>query len=431
MTIHQAIASPGCGCDSRDMLHSLVSIDEALARIAAHTPPVGQTEAVPLGSAVGRILAQPVQARAAAPSFDNAAMDGYAVATSTFAGPGPWDLRVVARVAAGQAGAAPLAGGEAARIFTGAPVLDGADAVVMQEDVRREGEVIRLSRRPAPGQNIRRAGSDMVKGATVLDRGRRLGPREVAACAAAGAGLLCVRRRLRVALLVTGDEVRRAGEAREAAQIWDVNTPMLTASLTSAGVEIVASAHGADSLAGIVCQLEEMAAQADLVVTTGGISVGEEDHVRPAVMALGGELLFSGVAIKPGKPVSAGRIGPAFWLGLPGNPVSAFVTWQLFGMALVRALTGERGGAPTQRHVVTASAIRRKPGRCELRPATLVGFDAQGREIVRFDQATHSARVGLLALADGLMLLPADAESLPTGALVEFLPFCQSRGDRT
>ncbi|WP_417241229.1 molybdopterin molybdotransferase MoeA [Celeribacter halophilus] len=308
MTIHQAIASPGCGCDSRDMLHSLVSIDEALARIAAHTPPVGQTEAVPLGRAVGRILAQPVQARAAAPSFDNAAMDGYALATSTLVGPGPWELRVVARVAAGQAGAAPLAGGEAARIFTGAPVPDGADAVVMQEDVLREGEVIRLSRRPAPGQNIRRAGSDM---------------------------------------------------------------------------------------------------------------------------ALGGELLFSGVAIKPGKPVSAGRIGGAFWLGLPGNPVSAFVTWQLFGMALVRALAGERGGAPTRRHVVTASAIRRKPGRCELRPATLVGFDAQGREIVRFDQATHSARVGLLALADGLMLLPADAESLPTGALVEFLPFCQSRGDRT
>jgi len=143
-------------------------------------------------------------------------------------------------------------------------------------------------------------------------------------------------------------------------------------------------------------------------------------------MALEGEVLFSGVAIKPGKPVSVGRIGKAYWLGLPGNPVSAFVTWQVFGMALVCALTGERTRAPTRRHVVTASEIRRKRGRCELRPATLAGFDSHGREIVSFEDAIHSARVGLLSRADGLMFLPADAECLPAGALVEFQPFCQS-----
>jgi molybdopterin molybdotransferase len=290
----------------------------------------------------------------------------------------------------------------------------------------RDGDFIHLSRRPQPGLNIRRAGNDLARGASVLDKGQRLGPKEIAVCAVAGAGLVRVRRRLRVALLVTGDEVRRAGGAREAAQIWDVNTPMLTASLAVAGVELVASAHGADSRADLARQLGDMAAQADLVITTGGISVGEEDHVKPAFMALEGEVLFSGVAIKPGKPVSVGRIGKAYWLGLPGNPVSAFVTWQVFGMALVRALTGERTGAPTRRHVVTASEIRRKRGRCELRPATLAGFDSHGREIVSFEDATHSARVGLLSRADGLMFLPADAECLPAGALVEFQPFCQS-----
>lgn len=426
MTIHHAIASPGCGCDRQDMLHSLVSIDEALARIAAHTRPVGRTEAVSLDSAGGRILAQPVRSRSMAPAFDNAAMDGYAIATSSLTGHGPWELRVVARVPAGQERSTLAAGGLAARIFTGAPVPDGADAVVMQEDVRRDGNVIHLARRPVAGLNIRLAGSDMAKGATVLDRGRRLGPREIAACAAAGAGILRVRRRLRVALLATGDEIRCAGGAREAAQIWDVNTPMLTASLASAGVEIVVSSHGADDLAGLVRQMGDMAVQADLVVTTGGISVGEEDHVKPAVMALGGETLFSGVAIKPGKPVSFGRIGTAYWLGLPGNPVSAFVTWQVFGMALLRGLTGEVAGVPTRRHVVTATGIRHKPGRCELRPAMLSGVDAHGREIVSFEDATHSARVGLLPRADGLMFLPADAESLPAGALVEFQPFCQS-----
>lgn len=424
MTLHQAIASPGCGCDRQDMAHSLISLNEAIARIATHATPVGRTEAVSTGSALGRILAHPVRTRSMAPAFDIAAMDGYAIATSALSGHGPWVLPVVARLPAGQETTTSVAGAVAARIFTGAPIPGGADAVVMQEDVLREGDVIHLCRRPQSGLNIRRAGSDIAKGATVLDKGRRLGPREIAACASAGAGILRVRRRLRVALLVTGDEVRRAGGAREAAQIWDVNTPMLTANLSAVGVEIVTSAHGSDSLEGLVRQLADMAAQADLVITTGGISVGEEDHVKPAFMALGGEVLFSGVAIKPGKPVSVGRIGKAYWLGLPGNPVAAFVTWQVFGMALLRGLTGEGTGAPTRRHVVTASEIRRKPGRCELRPATLAGFDAHGREVVSFEDATHSARVGLLPVADGLMFLPADAESLPAGALVEFQSFC-------
>ncbi len=426
MTLHQAIASPGCGCDRQDMLHALISIDESLARIAAHASPVARTEAVQVGSAIGRTLALPVRSRSMSPVFDNAAMDGYAIETSALAGPGPWVLPVVARIPAGQERTTSVAGAVAARIFTGAPIPGGADAVVMQEDVLRDGDFIHLSRRPAPGLNIRRAGSDLARGVTVLGKGQRLGPKEIAVCAAAGAGIVRVRRRLRVALLVTGDEVRRAGGAREAAQIWDVNTPMLMASLAAAGVELVASAHGADSRADLVRQLGDMAAQADLVITTGGVSVGEEDHVKPAFLSLGGEVFFSGVAIKPGKPVTVGRIGKAYWLGLPGNPVSAFVTWQVFGMALVRALTGEGTGAPSRRYVVTASEIRRKPGRCELRPATLAGFDSHGREIARFEDATHSARVGLLSLADGLMFLPADAEYLPAGALVEFQPFCQS-----
>jgi molybdopterin molybdotransferase len=426
MTIHQSVASPGCGCDRQEMLHSLISIDEALARIAAHAAPVGGTEAVALDGALGRILAQPIRSRCMAPAFDNAAMDGYAVATSALSGDGPWVLRVVARVPAGQETTTSLVGAMAARIFTGAPIPCGADAVVMQEDVLREGDVIHLPGRPAVGMNIRPAGSDLTAGATVLDKGRRLGPREIAACAAAGAGIIRVRRRLRAALLVTGDELRRAGGAREAAQIWDVNTPMLTASLAAAGVEIVASSHGADNRADLASQLGDMAAKADLVITTGGISVGEEDHVKPAVVALAGETLFSGVAIKPGKPVSVGRIGKALWLGLPGNPVSAHVTWQVFGVALIRALAGEVAGVPTRRHVVIATAIRRKPGRCELRPAMLAGFDGHGREIAQFEDATHSARAGTLSCADGLMFLPADAESLPAGALVEFQPFCQS-----
>ncbi|OZB18356.1 MAG: molybdopterin molybdenumtransferase MoeA [Rhodobacterales bacterium 34-62-10] len=425
MTRHDAIVSPGCGCDGRDVLRPLVSIDEALARIAAHAAPVGRAMAVPLDSALDRILAQPVRARSRSPSFDNAAMDGYAVASSAFTGRGPWQLRVVARVPAGEAVARDLSGPEAARIFTGAPIPQGANSVIMQEEVTRVGDVIHLHHRPDPGQNVRREGSDMAARAIVLEKGQRLGPRAIAACAAAGAGIVRVRPKVRVALLVTGDEVRRAGGARDAAQIWDVNTPMLTAALAAAGVEIVASVHGKDKRACLVRQLGDLAAQADLVITTGGISVGEEDHVKPAFAELGGETVFSGVAIKPGKPVSFGRLGRTLWLGLPGNPLSAFVTWQIFGTALLRGLTGETSPAPSRRHVVTSAAIGRKPGRCELRLATLVGFDPHGREIVNFDDATHSGCVARLPLADGLIFLPADADSLPKGALVEFQPFRQ------
>ena len=426
MTIHQAIVSLGCGCDGQDALKSGISVDEALSRIAAHVKPVGGTEAVSLSQAVGRILADPVRSQSMAPPFDNAAMDGYAVVTSALMGNGPWVLPVVARVPAGEGAADPLFGTSAARIFTGAPIPEGADAVVMQEDVTRDGEIIQLNRRPAPGLHIRQAGSDMAAGATILDPGYRLGPREIAACAAAGAGIVRVRRRLRVALLVTGDEVRKAGGSRTSAQIWDVNTPMLTAMLGGACLDLIATAHGADDRLGLARQLDDMATRADLVITTGGISVGEEDHVKPVIAGLGGETLFSGVAIKPGKPVSFGRIGPAFWLGLPGNPLSAFVTWQVFGTALIRGLMGDARSGPARRLVAAAAAIRRRPGRCELRPASLAGFDAHGREVVSFEATTHSGRVGRLPQADGLMFLPAEAEHLPAGALVEFQPFCQT-----
>jgi len=424
MTIYQAIGTSGCGCDGQDALKRLVAVDEAFARIKAHVAAVEGVETLRLDLAVGRVLARPVLSRAMAPAFDNAAMDGYAVATRDLTGEGPWSLPVAARVPAGESAAA-LARGTVARIFTGAPVPEGADAVVMQEDVTRDGDVIQFLRRPAPGLNIRAAGSDMAAGAEVLAKGARLGDRVIAACAAAGVDHVDVMRRLRVALLVTGDEVRQEGALRTAAQIPDVNGPMLKAALRRADIELVATALGADSRAGLTRQLGDLAERADLVITTGGISVGEEDHVKPSFAGLGGETLFSGLAIKPGKPVSVGRIGSTVWLGLPGNPLSAFVTWQVFGLALIRALTGMCETGPARRHVVTGATIRRKPGRAEYRPARLDGVDGEGREVVRFEEAIHSGCVAHLPQADGLMILPADVAHLPEGARVLFQPFAR------
>jgi len=414
------------GCDTVGAARAPIPIDRALTLIAAAAAPIARTETLPLAAAAGRVLAAPVTASAMAPAFDNAAMDGYALDASALKGDGPWWLAVQDRIPAGSAADRPLGPMAAARIFTGAPVPAGADAVVMQEAVHRTGAVIRIDTRPAAGLNIRTAGSDLARGQTVLESGCRLGPREIAAAAAAGAGSLRMRERLRVAMLVTGDEVRQAEDARAGGEIWDVNTPMLSAALAAPAIGLVLVAHGADSRAALSRQVSDLAARVDLIVTTGGISVGEEDHVKPALAGLGAEILFSGVAIKPGKPVSLGRVGGAMWLGLPGNPLSALVTWHLFGTALARRLTGQTAHAPQRRHVVTAGAIRRKPGRCELRPARLAGVDAQGRDVVRFEDATHSGRVGALPAADGLMVLPAEADHLPAGALVEFQPFCDA-----
>jgi molybdopterin molybdotransferase len=239
-----------------------------------HAAPIRETMEVTLDEAVGRILARPVWSRTMSPPFDNAAMDGYAIATGAMLGNGPWLLHVGERLRAGQEANTPLRGTMAARIFKGAPIPQGADAVVMQEDVTRRDQTIRIDQRPITGLNIRRAGSDLAKDALVLQEGCSLGAREISVCAAAGTSKVHVRRRVRVALLVTGDEIRQAGAARGEAHIWDVNTPMLRALLTRPDIEMVALETGVDSRDGLYLQLAEMAATADLLITTGGISVG-------------------------------------------------------------------------------------------------------------------------------------------------------------
>lgn len=428
MTVVEAIDGPGCGCDAVNHGHKLVSIDAALAAIGTAVSVVEGHEVLPLAPAVGRILAMPVVARAMTPPFDNSAMDGYAIASATLRGDGPWLLKVVGRITAGaasEAGSQDLTD-QAVRIFTGAPLPKGADCIVMQEAVSRIGDEITLTKRPQPGGNIRRAGEDMALGGQVLAEGRRLGAREIAACAAAGQGSVTVRRKIRVALLSTGDELAQAGDTLRPAQIWDVNTPMITAALSEAAFEVTGFSTAGDDLEALQAKLAELMRRFDLVITSGGISVGEADFVKPAMMALGVEEVFSGVAIKPGKPVTFGRAKNSYWLGLPGNPVSAFVTWTVFGRHLLQQLTGETEGKMKRRHVVLTETAGHRPGRCELRPARLVGFDGMGRETVSFDESTHSARLTTIAEADGVIFIPGDSDQVAAGGLAEFLPFGDS-----
>lgn len=422
MSIIQKIESQSCGCDAQGA-KGLISIDDALALISRTVRPLADTQTVPLACATGRVLTDAVRAMGMVPPFENAAMDGYAVNAADLVGNGPWMLPVAGRVAAGQSLHTKFARGTAVQIFTGAPMPDGANAVIMQEDVQRKGQDIEIRRQIAPRTHVRAAGEDMTQGKMVVAAGRCLTARDVAACAAAGHATVKVQRALKVALVMTGDEVCQSGQSRGAAGIWDVNTPMLCAAMSMPSIDLCEVQTASDTRDGLRAQLATLAQKVDLIVTTGGISVGEEDHVKPALHDLNATITFSGVAIKPGKPISVGQMGKAAWLGLPGNPLSAFVTWQLFGTALCNALLGRVPACSDRRHVILSEPLCHKPGRCELRLAQLAGFDDVGREVAVAAKGTHSGRVATLPGMDGLLFVPADARTLPAGALVEFLPF--------
>jgi len=422
--VHRRLGA-GCGCDAPDPRTGLIGIEEALTRLVAQIEPVPGTERLGLSDVVGRVLAEPVRALSDMPRFDHSAMDGYAIRRAGLSGNGPWRLPVVLRCAAGHGTLPDLPEGAAAHVFTGAPIPFGADCVVPQEAVRRHADRIEIPLRPPTGANIRTRGEEWSAGNPILPRGTRVTARSVAAAAAAGHAAMIVRRRLRITLLVSGAEIVAPGapDPRDGT-IWDVNTPMLRAALARPDVRIVAMDRIPDDAEGTRVALAEAARVSDLIVTTGGVSVGEEDHLRAAFAEIGGVEIFSGVAMKPGKPVTCGVRGKVAWLGLPGNPQAAFVTWTLFGTALARRLSGLARPENARRHVVLAHAVTRKPGRCELRAATVVGTDGQGRDVVECSGPVHSGQVGGLAAADGLVLLPAEADALPEAALVEFHPFC-------
>ena len=412
-----------CGCESAVNGRPLLSIEDAFAVIARQVPIAAETELLSLDQAKGRVLAEPVRAKADLPPFDNSAMDGYALNADDLSENGPWTLDVIDRVPAGHTGAEEVQKGKAVRIFTGAPLPNGANAVVMQEEVTRVADSITLSQRPREGMNVRRAGEELAVGSSILSPGVVLGPREIAACAAAGYGQVTVRRAIRVGLLVTGDEICPAGKQLEGAEIWDVNTPMLEASLSQPTIELVEILKCDDDRTRLRQKVQKIVADVDLLITSGAVSVGEEDHVKPVLDELGLEMHFSGVAIKPGKPVSFGRLRNALWIGLPGNPLSAYVTWQLFGATICRRLSGTANPEPTRYTVSIGNEIRHRIGRTELRVATLDQNNALGGAIASTDKATHSARVSGLPFADGLVVIPAETDHLPKGALVDFLPF--------
>ncbi len=326
---------------------ALLDFDEALRQLLALADPPAGHETVATIDALGRVLAADQVSTLDVPPMDNAQMDGWAVRVADLAAGAP--LPVSQRIPAGAA-PAPLAAGSVARIFTGATVPEGADAVVMQEQATLEGERVRFAAVPPVGEWIRRTGEDIRRGATVLAAGTRLTPQALGLAASVGLAALPVRPRLRVACFFTGDELVMPGEPLPPGAIYNSNRFVLSALLRRLGCEVVDLGIVPDSLDATRAALREAAASADLIVTSGGMSVGEEDHVKPALEAEG-ELRTWQIAIKPGKPLAWGRVrraggGHAHFVGLPGNPVSSFVTFLLLVRPFVLRLQGAGDVAP-------------------------------------------------------------------------------------
>ena len=324
------------------MKPGLLPLDDALAQLLSHATPLTGIESVSTFDADGRVLAQDLVSQLQVPPQDNSSMDGYAVRVSDM-GVDDAVLPVSQRIPAGSA-PQPLMPGSVARIFTGAPIPQGADAVVMQEDSEPAGEgQVRILRRPAPGQWIRRSGEDVTRGAVVLSRGERLTPASLGLAASIGTDLLAVSRRPRVALFSTGDELVMPGEVPPAQMkpgaIYNSNRFFLRALLLRLGCVVQDMGIVPDRREATVQALREAAADCDLILTSGGVSVGEEDHIKPAVQALGSLDLWQ-IAMKPGKPFAYGRIGAAHFIGLPGNPVSSFITFVLLVRPFLLKLQG-------------------------------------------------------------------------------------------
>ncbi|MBV8618429.1 MAG: molybdopterin molybdotransferase MoeA [Curvibacter sp.] len=330
-------------------------LDDVLAELLGYARPLREAdwpvETVSTFEADGRVLAEEVVSPLQVPPHDNSAMDGYAVCCADVPAPGT-ELEVSQRIAAGQA-PSPLRPGTAARIFTGAPVPEGADAVLMQEHCEALGEGatarVRLLQAPRPGLAIRRAGEDVARGSVVLAAGQRLGPASLGLAASVGRAQLQVARRPRVALFSTGDELVMPGEVPpeqlKAGAIYNSNRFFLRALLLRMGCEVSDLGIVPDQLQATQAALAEAAREHDLILTSGGVSVGEEDHVKPAVQALG-ELHLWQLAIKPGKPFAYGRVGTSHFVGLPGNPVSGFVTFLMLVRPFLLRLQGVQAVAP-------------------------------------------------------------------------------------
>ncbi|MEO6840822.1 MAG: gephyrin-like molybdotransferase Glp [Bradyrhizobium sp.] len=400
----------------------MMSVDEAVGIIAARVTPVRDIETVGLMQADGRVLAREIAAPLPLPPFTNSAVDGYAVASRDLPQGQAQALTVTGRVQAGAAASGAIQPGQAMRIFTGAPMPDGADTVFMQEDVRLEddGKVV-LPAGLRSGANVRPAGEDVAVGHAALFAGQRLRPQDVALAAAFGLTQLDVVRRLRVAVFSTGNELVSPGGHRAAAQLFDSNRFMLMAMLARLGCDVSDLGIIRDDRASLADALKKVAADHDLILTTGGVSTGEEDHVKAGVESVG-KLVLWRMAIKPGRPVAMGIIGGTPFIGLPGNPVASFVTFVHVVRPTVLALSGALQQPLLPMPVRAGFSYRKKIARREYVRVSLRRNENGGLEAIKFPRE-GAGLLSSLVDTDGLVELGEEIIRVEPGQTVGFLSY--------
>jgi len=394
------------------MNQGLLSVDEALARMLASAHPVREIEEVPTLEATHRVLARAQRSTMDVPPMDNSAMDGYAVRIAD-----GLKLRVAQKIMAGAVGRA-LEPGTAARIFTGAPIPPGADAVVMQEHTTLAKDQVQLNRTPEPGQWIRRVASDIAHGAEILPAGKRLLPQDTGLAASVGIRTLPVYRRLRLGLFFTGDELVMPGEPLAPGRIYNSNRFTLRGLAEVFHCELKDYGIVPDSLDATRAVLRLAAAECDVVVTSGGVSVGEADYVKPAVEAEG-KLLMWRIAMKPGRPLAFGNVGESFFIGLPGNPVSSFVTFLVFVRPFLLKAQGMTDIAP---HAIAARADFDWPEPDARREFLRAKWNGQGG--LELYPTQDSAVLTSTAWAHGLVDNPP-GHAVRRGEMVQFLPYSE------
>jgi molybdopterin molybdotransferase len=403
----------------------LLTVAAALVRIDERVVAAVEVETVPLARAAGRVLARDLVAAMDLPPYANSAVDGYAFAHADLAPTGETVLPVGGRAAAGHPLGRRVLRGEAIRIFTGAPMPEGADTVMMQEDCVVEAGRVRLKPGIGKGANRRLAGEDVARGTVAIAAGRRLGPADLGLAAALGQDALPVFRALRVALLSTGDEVREPGLPLPPGAIYDANRFILTALLAGLGCAVSDFGIRPDREAALADTLAAARLGHDLIVTSGGVSTGEEDHIRAAIERQG-HLHFWRLAIKPGRPVALGQVGGVPLIGLPGNPVAAVVTFAVLARPLILKLAGAKAVAPRLYPVRAGFAYKKKPGRREYVRARLER-DGDAVVAIRFER-DGAGIISSIVRSDGLVVLDEPTSELVAGSIVDFLPFAEVIG---
>jgi molybdopterin molybdotransferase len=396
-----------------------LTLEAALTQMLGAIRPIEGTEAAHLFHGLGRVLAGEILSPLDLPPFPNAAMDGYALAGGDCAT--AQTLKIIGTSAAGHPYTGPVAAGECVRIFTGAALPPGADAVIAQEDVERTGDVIRMAAAVKPGRHVRPQGDDTRAGDLLLPAGQMLAPADLGLLASAGILEITVRRKLRVALFSTGDELRPAWQPLGYGEIYESNRYMLAAHLAEIGAEVLDFGNLPDDPATIRAAMADAAAQADAVITSGGASVGAADFVVDTLCSLG-RIDFWKVAIKPGKPFAFGRIGAAYFFGLPGNPVSALVTFSQLARPALRRLMGAPDARPLRLHAICTSALGKQPGRLEFQSGIFRrepggGFTVEGLP----GQGAH--KLSRVSRANCFVILPAENAGVAPGDTVEIEPF--------